>query len=71
MDRVPKRQNDAARESVPDEDFQAESAGELRRRQAAAACLRAARLTDDAQERESLRRQAAELLSRRAGTSRR
>jgi hypothetical protein len=65
MDRVPKRQNDADGESVPDEDFQAQSAGEVLRRQAAAACLRAARLTDDATERESLRRQAAELLSGR------
>jgi len=65
MHRVPKRQNDADGESAPDEDFQAQLAGEALRRQAAAACLRAARLTDDVAERESLRRQAAELLSGR------
>jgi hypothetical protein len=71
MDRVPKRQNDADRESLPDEELPTESAAAASKRQAAAAYLRAARLTDDATERESLRRQAAELLSRRARTSRR
>ncbi len=49
-----------------DDKRQAEAA-EVSKRQAAAAYLRAARLTDDAAERESLRRQAAELLSPRTG----
>lgn len=64
MDRVSKR-HDTGRQSVPDEKLQGEVASEASRRQTAAACLRAARLTDDAAERESLRRQAAELLSGR------
>jgi hypothetical protein len=64
MDRVSKR-HDAGSEPAPDEKRQAEAAGEVSKRQAAAACLRAARLTDDAAERESLRRQAAELLTGR------
>jgi hypothetical protein len=63
MDRGPKR-HDADR-ALPDDESQGEAVEELRRRQAAASLLRAARLTDDATERESLRRQAAELLSRR------
>jgi len=42
----------------------------IRRRQTAAAYLRAARLTDDAPERAALRRLAAELLSPRRGSRR-
>ena len=64
MDRVSKRY-DAARESAPEQETQAEPVGEAGKRQAAAAHLRAARLTDDPAERESLRRLAAELLSGR------
>jgi hypothetical protein len=65
MDRAPKRQIDPVRESAPDEDLQDQAATEALRRQAAAAYLRAARLTDDPAERESLRRQALAVLSPR------
>jgi hypothetical protein len=63
----PKR-HDADRGPLPDgDDLQSVQARRLRDRQQAASYLRAARLTDDAAERESLRRKAAELLSPRRG----
>jgi hypothetical protein len=49
--------------SVPGEDGQPEA--QVRRRQRAASYLRAAKLTEDAAEREKLRRKAATLLSPR------
>jgi hypothetical protein len=64
MDRVPKVHDAGTdRPSLPDKNVPGEPAESVRRRQAAASYLRAARLTEDAAERESLRRQAAELLS--------
>ena len=69
MDGVPRRVTDGDREeSQADNRLQAETA-HARRRQKAAAYLRAAKLTDDPAERESLRRRAAELLSPRHGAS--
>jgi hypothetical protein len=65
MDRVPKRRSGARGESVRDEGSRDVAAAVARQRQAAAALLRAARLTDDPSERESLRRKAAELLEQR------
>jgi hypothetical protein len=50
-------------ESLPDRDLQDAQARELSRRQQAASYLKAARMTDDPAERESLRRKAAELLT--------
>ncbi len=50
-------------ESLPDTNLQDAKAREPSRRQQAASFLRAARMTDDAEERESLRRKAAELLA--------
>jgi hypothetical protein len=71
MDRAPKRDfSDGERESVPDPAAHDERAEEASRRQKAAAYLRAARLTDDAQEREELRRKAGELLSSRFARAR-
>jgi hypothetical protein len=46
-------------------DAEPESDADVRRRQKAASCLRRAKLTDDPAERESLRRQAAQLLAPR------
>ena len=66
MDGRPKPQ-DPDRPSPPGEESRGEHCGETRRRQAAASYLSVSRLTDDAAERESLRQQAAELLSPRAG----
>ena len=54
---------DTPTESLPDRDPQDPQARELSRRQQAASYLRAARMTDDPAERESLRRKAAELLA--------
>lgn len=68
MDRVSKVHDAGTdRHSLPDKDVPGEPAKDVRKRQAAAAYLRAARLTDDPAERESLRRKAAELLSPRRG----
>jgi hypothetical protein len=50
---------------LPDGHARSVNAHELRNRQAAAAYLRAAKLTDDTAERESLRRKAAALLAPR------
>ena len=66
MDRSPKPQ-DVNRSSPPVEESPGEPCGETRKRQAAASYLSVARLTDDAADRKSLRRQAAELLSPRGG----
>lgn len=66
MDRSPKPQY-VNRSSPPGEESLGEPCGEARRRQAAASHLSVARLSDDAAERKSLRRQAAELLSPRGG----
>jgi hypothetical protein len=66
MDRAPKRNvAECEPESLPDRESHGDLAAETQRRQQAAALLRAARLTDDAEEREALRRKAGELLSSR------
>jgi hypothetical protein len=52
-----------AGKSPPDRDSQESAVRELTSRQQAASYLRAARMTDDAAERESLRRKAAGLLA--------
>ena len=68
MDRAPKRDVDMDLEWLLEGEVSSDPAGEAGPRQLAASWLRAARLTDDAKERDALRRRAAELLSpRRAG----
>ena len=57
---------DEDRQDLPNRDLASDVAEDTSRRREAAACLRAARLTDDASERQALRRKAAELLAPRA-----
>src|SRR6185295_7380323 len=72
MDRAHKRDlTEVETEPMPDRESLDEDVLETQRRQKAAAYLRAARLTDDAGEREALRRKAGELLSSRAFRRRR
>ena len=54
---------DEDREDLPNRDLPSDLSGEAGRRREAASYLRAARLTDDASERQALRRKAAELLA--------
>jgi len=58
------------RQDLPNRDLASDLAGDAGRRREAAAYLRAARLTDDASERQALRRKAAELLEPRAARGR-
>jgi hypothetical protein len=58
------------REDLPNRDLPSDLAGEAGRRREAASYLRAARLTDDASERQALRLKAAELLAPRASRGR-
>ena len=72
MDRATKQYlAEAKTDSLPDREPHGEGALETQERQKAAAYLRAARLTDDAEEREALRRKAGELLSPRTFRRRR
>ena len=68
MDRKQERHDAETDHELPNAESQDDPAAELTARQRAAAYLRAARLTDDAREREALRQKAAELLSPRRGT---
>jgi len=61
---------DKDREDLPNGELASDLAGEASRRREAASYLRAARLTDDASERQALRRKAAELLAPRASRRR-
>ena len=72
MDRATKQDlPEVETDSLRDRESHDEGALETQKRQQAAAYLRAARLTDDAGEREALRRKAGELLSSRTFRRRR
>ena len=61
---------DKDREDIPNGELPSDPAGQADRRREAALYLRTARLTDDASERQALRRKAAELLAPRASRAR-
>ena len=70
MDRRSGRDDAETNHEPPGRESQADEAGgDSSARREAAAYLRAAKLTDDAREREALRQKAAELLSPRRNTS--